>query len=90
MPDALYVPWKYDSRNRWWTARYGGLLASVTHLRSDWIAGFNGKPLTSFYDEQTGHPLTDRFIFQDPFSAIAAVNEIAARLGFERLEVPDA
>jgi hypothetical protein len=54
-----------------------------------WTAGFNGKPLTSFYTDKEDEPITSRTSFTDPIEAIKAVNRVVSALGFETLPVPE-
>ena len=75
------MPWEYDERNRWWSTEFGGLPAAVTQMPNGWVAGFNGKPLTSFYDDD-GERITDQFVFKTPEEGKEAVERLVERLGF--------
>jgi len=88
---SRYEPWAYDEHQRWWTALYGGLPAGVVWMAASehWTAGFNGKPLTSFYADKEDEPVTDRTSFTDPIEAIVAINRVVSALGFETLPVPE-
>jgi hypothetical protein len=86
-----YEPWAYDEHQKWWTALYGGRPAGVVWMAAfgHWTAGFNGKPLTSFYTDKEDEPIIAQTSFPTSIEAIKAINRVVSVLGFETLPVPE-